>query len=78
MEGCEQTLTTHMGQKELRARGDGSMWNAIMGTWSGLVAAGQPGEPVPSTGSLAHSHLSSCCTSLVFHLLLPVVVMKVL
>lgn len=77
MEGCEQTLTTHMGQKGLWA-GDGSMWNGIMGTWSGLVAAGQLGEHVPSMGSLARSHLSSCCTSLVFHLLFPVVVMKVL
>lgn len=54
------------------------MWSGSGGMWSSLVAAGQPGEPVPGTGSLPWRHLSSCCTSLFFHLLLPVIVMKVL
>lgn len=56
------------------------MWSGSVGMQSGLVAVGQPGEPVPGAGSLAWRHLLSCCTSLLlcFHLLLPVIVMKVL
>lgn len=53
------------------------MWSGSMGMWFGVVAVGKPGEPGPSTGSLAWRHLLSCCTSLVFRLL-PVIAMKVL
>lgn len=55
------------------------MWSGSVGTQIVLVAVGQPGEPVPGAGSLAWRHLLSCCTSLLlcFHLLLPVIVMKV-
>lgn len=68
-EKYEQTLTIDLGQKGLWAQGDGG----------GVIPVGQPREFMPDAGSLAWRHLLSSIISLflLFHLLLPVIVMKV-